>query len=47
MTELRPDQRCHHRDCPRKRDKGWTTCARHHTAGISIRQWNKRTKGKR
>lgn len=41
-TKPKPADQCHFPGCERKRDRGWTTCARHHTAGISIRQWNKR-----
>ena len=39
---IKPEQRCHYRDCEHKRLRGWTTCARHKTAGIGIRQWNQR-----
>lgn len=32
------EKRCNYRDCERKRDRGWTTCAKHHSAGKSVKQ---------
>ena len=37
----KPGNTCHYRDCTKVRPKNWTTCPRHHTAGMSIVQWNR------
>lgn len=39
---MKQADKCHYPGCDRKRGRGWTMCGRHHTAGISIRQWNRR-----